>query len=151
MKEAIEIAADLCKHFEGFSSKPYICPAGYWTIGFGSTYTKDGKAVTKDTPIITREEADELLKFDLVRFLRETLAICPTLAAHNASRVAAILDFVYNLGPARLRSSTLRKRIQSERWEDVPTELKKWVFGGGKKLPGLVRRREAEAALIQKS
>ncbi len=148
MKEAIEIAADLCRHFEGFSSKPYICPAGYWTIGYGSTYMPDGKAVSSSTAPITKEEADELLKYDLARFLKQTLALCPALAAHSPNRVAAILDFVYNLGPARLKSSTLRKRIQSERWEDVPAELRKWVFGGGKRLPGLVRRREAEAALI---
>lgn len=148
MKEAIEIAANLCRHFEGFSSKPYLCPAGYWTVGYGSTYTKDGKPVTKDTASVTKEQADELLNLDLARFLRETLAICPTLAAHSPNRVAAILDFVYNLGPTRFRGSTLRKRIQSERWQDVPTELRKWVFGGGKRLPGLVRRREAEAALI---
>jgi lysozyme len=63
--------------------------------------------------------------------------------------VGAILDFVYNLGPRRYRSSTLRRRVNEGRWEDVPTELRRWVYGGGKVLPGLKRRREAEASLIR--
>jgi lysozyme len=62
--------------------------------------------------------------------------------------LAAVSDFTFNLGAGKLRASTLRRRLLAEDWEGAPHELRKWVFGGGKKLPGLVRRRAAEAALI---
>ena len=55
------------------------------------------------------------------------------------------LDFI---GIGQLRASTLRRRINADRWEDVPDELRKWVRGGGRVLLGLVRRREAEIDLI---
>jgi lysozyme len=57
-------------------------------------------------------------------------------------------DFAYNLGVARYRASTLRKRINEDDFEGAKVELKKWIRGGGKVLPGLVRRRQAEAALL---
>lgn len=145
--QPIQIAADLCRKFEGFSSKPYICPAGYWTIGYGSIYV-DGQPVTSSTDSITQEKANELLYRDLERFLAQVYKLCPAIATESAGRIAAILDFTYNLGPARLKTSTLRKRVNSGDWDDVPNQLSRWVFGGGKKLPGLVKRRAAEAALI---
>jgi len=149
MEEAVEIAADLCRHFEGFSDRPYRCPAGYWTIGYGSTYLLDNKPVTEASRPITKDFANDLLLADLRRFLSQTLALSPVLATAEPNRVGAILDFVYNLGPGRYRSSTLRRRVNEGRWEDVPTELRRWVYGGGKVLPGLKRRREAEASLIR--
>jgi lysozyme len=148
MRKAIELAADLCRHFEGFSSKPYLCPANYWTIGYGSTFDATGKRITEHSRYVTKKEADELLHADLARFLAETIRMSPSLASQQPGRVAAILDFVYNLGPGRYRASTLRKRVDAGLWQDVPTELRKWVFGGGKRLPGLIRRREAEIQLI---
>lgn len=148
MKDAIELTADLCRHFEGFSSTPYLCPANYWTIGYGSTFDKSGARVSPTTPAVTQEEANELLHADLARFLKQTILLSPSLATERPGRVAAILDFVYNLGPGRYRASTLRKRVDSKDWAAVPTELRKWVFGGGKRLPGLVRRREAEIQLL---
>lgn len=148
MEKAVEIAAELCRHFEGFSNRPYRCPAGFWTIGYGATYTLDGKAITEASSPITKDIANDLLLADLRRFLSQTLAMSPVLATASPGRVGAILDFVYNLGPGRYRASTLKRRVDAGRWEDVPTELRKWVMGGGKVLPGLVKRREAEASLV---
>jgi len=62
--------------------------------------------------------------------------------------LGAICDFVFNLGAGRLQSSTLRRKINTEEWDDVPYELSRWVYGGGKKLRGLVLRREAESAFF---
>lgn len=148
MKEAIEIAAGLCRHFEGFSDRPYLCPAGYWTLGYGATYLLTGEPVTAHSNPVTKEQANDLLYADLARFSKQTIILCPSLSAEHPRRVGAILDFVYNLGPGRLKISTLRKKINSGDWEDVPAELRKWVMGGGRVLPGLVRRREAEIALL---
>jgi lysozyme len=78
-------------------------------------------------------------------------------AAGNASPVlwfdenkhAAVADFCFNLGMTRYKASTLRRRINAGDWQGAQQELAKWVWGGGKRLPGLVLRRAAEAALLQ--
>lgn len=150
MNEALNKAADLCRQFEGFFSKPYLCPAGIPTIGYGTVWYPDGRQVTLNDEPITKAQADELLLYNLSRFLVETIKLCPVLAAESPGRLAAILDFTYNLGPGRLKVSTLRKKVNSREWSDVKDELMKWTRGGGKILPGLVRRRQAECALINK-
>lgn len=148
MNEALNKAAELCRHFEGFFSKPYICPAGVPTIGYGTVWYPDGTTVKMTDKPITKDEANELLLYNLSRFLVETIKLCPVLAAEPPSRLAAILDFTYNLGPGRLKISTLRKKVNARDWPAVKVELMKWVRGGGKILPGLVRRRQAECDLI---
>lgn len=79
-------------------------------------------------------------------YLPAVARLCPSI--DSPERLAAIIDFTFNLGAGSLKASTLRKRINAGRWEDVPYELRKWVKGGGKVLPGLVKRREAEIGLI---
>ena len=145
--EATALAAALCRRFEGFFSTPYICPAGVPTIGYGTTHYPDGRPVTlRDAPI-SRERAEELLAHDLrTVFLPAVIRLCPALDTRK--RLAAILDWTYNLGPGNLSASTLRRRINAGRWDEVPGELRRWTRGGGRVLPGLVRRREAEGALI---
>jgi lysozyme len=88
-----------------------------------------------------------LLRWHLSRvYLPAVRRLCPNI--DTPERLAAILDFTFNLGAGNLASSTLRQRINAGRWDDVPTELRKWVRGGGKVLKGLVLRREAEIELI---
>lgn len=132
---------ELAKRFEGFSSKPYICPAGFWTIGYGHL-------CKPDAPWITRDEAYSLLVLDLQRAMKATLRYCPILAAEPERRLAAIVDFTFNLGAGRLQTSTLRRRINARDWPGATTQLMRWVHGGGLVLPGLVARRKAEAALL---
>lgn len=145
--ETLTILSDMCRRYEGWSSKPYLCPAGVWTIGYGSTYGIDGKPVTRDHRPITKDEGDDLLYRDLAKFVSGTLKLCPGLIAYP-TRLAAISDFSYNLGLGRLKASTLRKRVNSEDWEGAKSELMKWVRGGGKVLPGLVKRRREEADML---
>jgi len=141
-------AAELCKRFEGFSSQPYICPAGYPTIGYGTVFRPDGKKVTMEDEPISKELALEWLIAELsCNFMVGVLKASPKLISHP-NALAAITDFAYNLGVPRYRASTLRKRIDAEDWEGAATELHKWVYGGGRKLPGLVKRRQAEAHLL---
>lgn len=130
----------LIRRFEGCKLMPYLCPAGVWTCGWGSTGLDvfPGRAWTQ-------EYADARLHSDAARFARGTAALCPGL---GKDRLCAIADFAYNLGLARLRASTLRRKLNAEDFEAAKDELRKWVNGGGRKLPGLVIRREAEAAFL---
>lgn len=144
--QAIELAAVLCARFEGFYREPYMCPAGVPTIGYGTTRYPNGRAVTLLDPPITKGTALLYLQHDLARAAASVGKLCPV--GMTEGRRAALIDFIYNCGSGALRASTLRKRVNAARWADVPTELMKWVRGGGRVLPGLVRRRKAESALI---
>lgn len=147
--KALELAAELCRHFEGFRSHPYICPAGYPTIGYGTVYKPDGTKVTMQDSPISKETANQWLLSELRHnYMSGVLRASPILLA-NTNLLAAITDFAYNLGVARYRASTLRKRVEAGDIGGTITELRRWVNGGGRVLPGLVRRREAEIALIQ--
>ena len=129
-----QAAIELAKRFEGFHrvpkhdpnrAYPYICPAGYPTIGYG--HLCDPKH-----PPITEAEAETYLAQDLKVALAATLRYCPVLAT----------------GAGRLQTSTLRRRVNQRDWSSAVNELRRWVYGGGKVLPGLVARREAESALL---
>ena len=84
---------------------------------------------------------------DLFVYLPSVLLLCPGVTEPN--RLGALVDFAYNLGANNLKTSTLRRRVNEGRGDEVPAELRKWVRGGGRVLRGLVLRREAEAALTQ--
>lgn len=145
---ALEVAVALCKKFEGFSSTPYICPAGYPTIGYGTVYKPNKERVTMDHLPVTKEEAEEWLVEELKNnYMVGVLKASPLLFKYPY-KLAAITDFAYNLGIARYKASTLKKRVDAEDWEGAKVELAKWVNGGGRKLPGLVKRRQAEIALF---
>lgn len=146
--EAIRIAAALCRQFEGLYLKPYMCPALVPTIGYGSTRYEDGRRVTLADAPITRERAEELLRWELNRVCVPAVArSCPTLK--EPRKLAALLDFTFNLGSGNLHSSTLRRKINVQDWAGAQLELRKWIRGGGRVLPGLVKRRAAEAALLR--
>jgi lysozyme len=150
MIEVPQSAIDLAKRFEGFHrvakadpgrAHPYICPAGYWTIGYG--HLCDPKH-----PPITEVEAEIYLARDLQTALAATLRYCPVLATEPEGRLAAVVDFTFNLGGGRLQISTLRRRVNERDWEAAARELRRWVYGGGRVLPGLMVRRAAEAVML---
>ena len=152
MIEVPKTAIELTKRFEGFERKvkrgtqitavPYVCPAGYWTIGYGHLCDP------KHSPI-SDVEAEVYLARDLQSALAATLRYCPVLATEPEGRLAAIVDFTFNLGAGRLQTSTLRRRVNQRDWVAATQELRRWVYGGGKVLPGLVTRRLTEAALLR--
>lgn len=150
MIEVPKPAIELAKRFEGFHrvartdpsrAQPYICPAGYWTIGYGHL-------CEPTHPPITEVEAENYLARDLQTALAATLRYCPVLATEPEGRLAAIVDFTFNLGAGRLQASTLRRRINQRDWVAAGQELRRWVYGGGKVLPGLVSRRQAEVTML---
>lgn len=145
----LQIAVELCKRFEGFRAKPYLCPAGIPTIGYGSTYYADGRKVTLQDEPISEPDAEKLLLHELEKtYLPGVLRHCPGLAA-DEKRLNAIVDFAYNLGVGRLQTSTLRRRINEQNWQEAAREILRWNRAGGRVLAGLTRRREAESRLLE--
>jgi lysozyme len=144
----LELAAAFCRQFEGYRAKPYLCPAGVATIGYGSTYYSDGRKVTLEDAPMDEPTARALLMTELEHnYLPGVLRNCPILAA-DERRCNAIVDFVYNLGIGRLQTSTLKRKINAQDWEGAKEQLMLWTKGGGKVLPGLLKRRTAECALL---
>jgi len=144
----LDIAAALCKQFEGYKGKPYLCPAGVPTIGYGSTYYADGRKVTlTDAPMSEPDAAALLLQELHHTYLPGVLRQCPILLT-DERKCNAIVDFVYNLGLGRLQTSTLKRKINVSDWSAAQEQLMLWTKGGGRVLPGLVKRRSAESALL---
>jgi lysozyme len=145
--DTLALVEALCLRFEGLYLRPYICPAGVPTIGVGATLYEDGTRVTLRDPPITRERALELLRWHIrQRFLPATRRLCP--GADTVGRLAALIDFAFNLGEGNLRSSTLRRKVNEGLWDEVPAQLLRWNRGAGRVLAGLTKRREAEARLV---
>lgn len=143
MKSSQE-AIDLIKAFEGFSSKAYRCIAGVPTIGYGST---DG--VTLDMKPITQSEGERLLTKDLRwvdAAINKHVKVPLSQNQHDA-----LASFVFNVGEAKFAKSTLLKLLNKSQYDEVPAQLRRWVHAKGKKLKGLERRRDAEAALWGRS
>lgn len=144
MTKALEIAASFVKEYEGFSATPYLCPAGYWTIGYGHL-------CNKGHPPITKEEATTYLIKDMSVALKAVQKYCPNIVDDNA-KVAALTSWTFNLGAGSLASSTMRKRIIEGNFTAAAREMQRWnkatVKGKKVVLRGLVRRRKTEAHLF---
>ena len=132
---------DLIKHFEGCELNAYKCPAGVWTIGYGHI-----KGVSEGMSI-TQEQAEQMLLDELKEYENYINELVTVNLSQN--QFDALVSWVYNLGPANLKSSTMLKVLNDGKYEDVPYQMKRWNKAGGKVLDGLVRRREAEALLYQ--
>lgn len=133
----------LIRRFEGLRLRAYLCPAGVPTIGYGHT----GRDVSITMPPISEPVAEAMMQRDAEVFARAAGNLSPILW-HDENKRAAIADFCFNLGTSRYKASTLRRRVDAGDWEGAAIELQKWVHGGGRKLPGLVRRRAEEGRLL---
>jgi lysozyme len=134
---------DLIRRFEGLRLKPYADAVGVPTVGYGHT----GPEVTLQSPPVTPAVAEALMREDAEKARLAALKLSPALAA-NDDRLSAAADFIFNLGTSRYRASTLRRKINAGEWLDAKDEIQRWVYAGGRKLPGLIVRRAAEAALL---
>lgn len=137
---------DLIKQFEGLKLKPYLCPASIPTLGFGNTYYPDGTKVKLTDPAITKEKAEELLKFLLVTYEKAVDTFCRD--DISQSQFDALASFCYNVGTGNLQKSTLIKKVNANPLDPtIRAEFMKWNKAAGKVLLGLTRRRTAEANL----
>jgi len=143
MKMSKEGVDALLKKFEGCKLSSYRCPANVWTIGYGHT-SAAGVPEVKDGMKITQKQADDILFDDLVKY--ETAVYGMVKQPLTQHQFDVLVDFAYNAGVGALQKSTLLKKVNAAQFDDVPAELAKWTKGGGKVLPGLVRRCQARSA-----
>ena len=158
---------DLMHRFEGFRNKPYLCPAHIWTIGYGHVLYQEQirlpvvRVPDKHTPMIrkemplkpednrvwSKEEINELFRVDVASFERGVLRLVPGCVGRQGS-FDALVSISFNFGLGNLQRSTIRMRANRGDWEGAADAFRAWTKGGGKVLPGLVKRREAEIALF---
>ena len=145
MRHITQAGLDLICHFEGFSPLIYLCPAGYPTIGYGHLITEANKEQFLDG--IDELEALDLLKTDVQKAERAVLRLINVPLTDG--QFDALVSFAFNLGGGALQRSTLRRKVNRQEHSAVPTEFMKWVWAGGRKQNGLVRRRKAEARIYR--
>lgn len=143
MTRAINAAGlELIKRSEGLRLDAYQDSVGVWTVGYGSTKgVKAGDTITVD-------EAINRLRADLADAEACVEATCPGL---SDNRFSACVSFVFNLGCSAFKHSTLVKMIWAEDWDAAAAEFQRWNRAGGNVLPGLTKRRLAEAALFSEA
>lgn len=135
----------LIRRFEGFRAEAYRCPAGVWTIGYGHT-SDAGPPAVRPGLAVSEEEGARILAADVERFANGVGALLAREV--TAAQFSALVSFAFNVGLAGFRRSSVLKAVNEGRFEDVPAALKLWVKGAGRVLPGLERRRAAEAELF---
>lgn len=137
MRHITDDGLNLIKRFEGFSPTVYVCPAGYPTIGYGHL-VRDNEQFTS----ICAEEAEALLRKDVAFAERAVLRLVDVPLADG--QFDALVSFTFNLGAGALQRSTLRRKVNRQLHPEVPGQLMRWVWAGGRRLNGLIRRRKAE-------
>ena len=147
----------MIKHHEGLRLKPYRCPARLWTVGVGRVlYAIQGRLPldqrdafqlkAEDNRTFSRAEVDGLLNTDLIRFEVGVARLFPMVLTQNQND--ALVSFAFNLGLGGLQRSTLRQKVLRGETQEAADEFLKFTRGGGKILPGLVKRRNDERALF---
>ena len=141
------VGIDLISSFESTRLKAYDDGVGVWTIGTGTTVYPNGVKVKKgDT--CTLEQAKTYFKHDLVKF-EKTVNGSVTVPL-NQNQFDALVSLTYNIGSGAFKSSTLLKLLNKGDYQGAADQFLAWKKAGGKVLPGLVRRREAERTLFLK-
>ena len=133
-------AIDLIASFEGLSLTPYRCPAGYWTVGYGHRCEASQEPISD---AVAREllEADAQIAGDAVVRLTPSVGL-------TDGQYGALTSFVFNLGAGAYQASTLRRCVLAGDTPGAAAQFARWVYAGGRKLPGLIRRRAAERAMF---
>jgi lysozyme len=133
---------ELVKKYEGFRAVPYLCPAGYPTVGYGHVITK-GEILQYP---MSKEFAEQLLLQDLIK---TEMLIRPMIKVDiHPYMLDALVSFSFNVGAYAFKSSTLRKKLNSGEWYECAEQFLRWIYAGGKKLTGLIKRRQEERELF---
>ena len=143
MRHLTDEGLALIKRFEGFEPEVYICPGGWPTIGYGDVVRDHERERFADG--IDEAIGEELLRRDVAAAERAVLRLIRVPLADG--QFDALCSFTFNLGAGALQRSTLRRKVNREEHDAVPAEFGRWVWAGGRKLKGLIRRREAEAQI----
>ncbi len=130
----------MIKRWEGWRAKAYKCPANKWTIGYGHTKT------ARRGMIISQQEGERLLRQDLQIYENAINSLVSVTL--NQNQFDALVSFTYNVGRGAFSQSTLLIRLNEGNYSEAAGQFLRWVYGGGRKLPGLVSRRAAERQLF---
>lgn len=150
-------AMAMIRHHEGVRNRPYLCPAKLFTVGIGHVlYPEQAKLPVSERlqfalksehdRIWTNDEINALLASDLARFERGVARYCPN-AVGNQGRFDGLVSLSFNIGLGNLQRSSLRMKNNRGDFEGAAEEFMKWTKGGGRVLPGLVKRRLDEQRL----
>jgi len=158
--------ADLMHQYEGYRTKPYLCPAHIWTIGYGhvlyqeqiklpvvrvNDYTgmirKEMPLKPEDNRVWTKEEIEKLFADDVASFERGVLRLAPPVAGRQGAFDACV-SFAFNAGLGTFQRSSIRMKLNRGDFEGAADALLLYCMGGGKILAGLKKRRDAEKALF---
>jgi len=148
----LDTAAKIIAEFEGYRGQPYKCPAGVWTIGFGTTYYPNGNLVKFGDAPVSKEKAMEMLNHHIDNVIVPTLSKqIPTWGTMNGNQKAAMVSFAYNVGShfyGNANFKTITRALSTkENWNQIPSALMLYVNPGTKFEAGLKRRRKAEGDL----
>ena len=160
------VGADLMHRYEGYRTRPYLCPAHIWTIGYGHVLYQDQIQlpmvrregyegfIRRDYPlrpehnrVWSKEEIDALFDADVAAFERGVLRLVPGCAGHQG-RFDALVSFAFNAGLGNLQRSQIRMKANRGDIDGAADAFMQWTKGGGKELPGLVKRRRDERTLF---
>jgi len=158
--------AALMHRYEGYRTRPYLCPAHIWTVGYGHVLYQDQiqlPMVRKEgytgfirmnyplrpehNRVWSKEEIERLFAVDVAAFERGVLRLVPGCAGHQG-RFDALVSFAYNAGLGNLQRSQIRMKANRDDIEGAADAFMQWTKAGGKELPGLVKRRRDERALF---
>jgi lysozyme len=161
-----EAGAKLMHQYEGYRTKPYLCPAQIWTIGYGHVLYQDQIRLPvvrkegytgmirseyplkpEDNRVWSKEEIYKLFDDDIASFERGVLRLAPPVSGRQGAFDACV-SFSFNAGLGNFQRSTIRMKTNRQEWGQAAEAFMAWVKGGGKELPGLVKRRKAEKALF---
>jgi lysozyme len=161
-----KVGADLMHRYEGYRTRPYLCPAHIWTIGYGHVlhqeqirlpvvrvgdYTgvirKEYPLRPEDNRVWSRDEIEELFSQDVASFERGALRLSPNLVGRQGA-FDAVVSFSFNAGLGNYQRSTIRMKNNRGDFEGAAEAFMAWTRGGGKELPGLVKRRKDERTLF---
>ncbi len=143
MRHITQEGLNLIKHFEGFEPEIYLDAAGLPTIGYGHLIRPGEHKMFENG--ITESAAEALLAKDVWSAERSVLRLIGVPLTDG--QYDALVSFTFNLGGGALQRSTLRRKVNREEHNEVPEQLMRWVWAGGRRLRGLMRRRKAEAVL----